>query len=81
MKAAIVVPTIRPSLALNFLEAWRSEFESHDVILVEDNPERTLNLPDARILHFSWKEIDEDLGKDSWIIPRRTDCIPYGQKT
>lgn len=28
---------------------------------------------------FDWTDIDKDLGKDAWIIPRKTDCIrSYG---
>lgn len=79
-KAAIVVPTIRHGHISRFLDAWRNEFENHLVIIVEDNPERTVDMPYAEdVLHYSWREIDEDLGKNSWIIPRRTDCIrSYG---
>jgi reversibly glycosylated polypeptide / UDP-arabinopyranose mutase len=25
--------------------------------------------------HFSWEEIDKDLGADSWIVPRRSDTV------
>jgi reversibly glycosylated polypeptide len=44
------------------------------VIIVEDNPERSFQLPDW-VTHVSWKEIDADLKDDAWIIPRRTGAI------
>lgn len=79
MRAAIVVPTIREKLIVSFLEAWKDSFSGHVVIVVEDNPERTfdVSLPNAQ--HYCWADIDEELGRDSWIIPRRTDCVrSYG---
>lgn len=50
------------------------------LVIVEDNPEKTFQLDDELLEgidyeHVSWKEIDDELGKRSWIIPRRTDCI------
>lgn len=41
---------------------------------MEDNPERSFALP-SDVRHVSWKEIDADLGKDAWIVPRRTDAV------
>ncbi len=79
MRAAIVVPTIRENLIVSFLETWKDAFSGHVVIVVEDNPERTfdVSLPNAQ--HYCWADIDEELGRDSWIIPRRTDCVrSYG---
>lgn len=79
MRAAIVVPTIREKLISSFLQAWKHAFSDQLVIVVEDNPERTfdVSLPGAQ--HYCWADIDEELGRDSWIIPRRTDCVrSYG---
>lgn len=75
MRAAIVVPTIRENLVAGFLDAWREAFSGHLVIVVEDNPERTfdISLPGAQ--HYCWADIDDELGRDAWIIPRRTDCV------
>jgi reversibly glycosylated polypeptide/UDP-arabinopyranose mutase len=68
MKAIIVVPTIRD---LSFLEDWREEFEPHKIIVCEDHPEKQLRLPKGfQIDHYSWREMDAELGADSWIIPR-----------
>lgn len=71
MKIFLVIPTIRN---LSFLKAWKNSFSECNLIIVEDNPEKNVELPVIKtksIIHFSWKEIDESLGKDSWIISRR----------
>lgn len=75
MKAAIVVPTIREKNIVDFLAAWADEFASHDLVVVEDNPEKSFEISGANVRHFCWGDIDEELGRESWIIPRRTDCI------
>lgn len=68
------MPTIREAEIQKFLEAWADHLEGHDIIVVEDNPEQSFDLRhDVR--HVSWKEIDADLGDDSWIIPRRSDAV------
>lgn len=73
-EVVIVVPTIREESIKAFLAAWRWPCE---VIVIEDNPERTFDL--AGVQHYAWTDIERDLGDDSWIIPRRTDCIrSYG---
>ncbi len=75
MRAAVVVPTIRESSILEFLAAWETEFSEHQVIVVEDNPERTFQISGKNVKHFCWRDIDSTLGHDAWIIPRRTDCV------
>lgn len=77
MKVCIVVPTIREESIRKFLNGWKSEFASHHLIVVEDNPEKSFDLPSNSfsIHHYAWDDIDKELGKESWIIPRRTDCI------
>jgi len=75
----IVVPTIREESIKRFLKAWESEFANHQIIVVEDNPKKTFKINQPNLTHYAWDDIDNDLGKDSWIIPRRTDCIrSYG---
>ncbi len=79
MKTAIVVPTVRPESIREFLEAWRSQFASHDILIIEDGPEPALNVSDSNIHHFCWADIDAEFGRESWIFPRKTDCIrSYG---
>src|SRR3989344_4987289 len=76
MKATIVIPTTREDNFLLWLEKWKSEFAGHHVIAVEDNPQKTFAVPVAEnISHYSWEDIDKELGERSWIIPRRTDCV------
>lgn len=78
MKAAIVVPSVRRRHIIDFLDSWKTEFTGQSIIVVEDNPERTFAL-DGRVQHYSWREIDDELGEYSWVIPRRSDCIrSYG---
>jgi hypothetical protein len=75
-KTTVVVPTIRENLIRTFLDAWRDEFAGAHVIVVEDNPEPTMALPDwPNVTHYSWRDIEQELGRDAWIIPRRTDCV------
>ena len=85
MKTSIIVPTIRENSILRFLNEWRKIFEKENVnlIIIEDNPEKTFNIEKDSykfiINHYSWEDIEKDLGKDSWIIPRRTSAVKsYG---
>ncbi|MBI4772093.1 MAG: hypothetical protein HY784_17175 [Chloroflexi bacterium] len=80
MKISIVVPTIRENSIQDFLAAWQEEFSEAHLIVVEDNPTRSFDLSAyPYISHYSWEDIERDLGEASWIIPRRTDCVrSYG---
>lgn len=70
----VVVPTIREASIRAFLDAWRWPCR---VIVVEDNPAPSFDI--GGVEHYSWADIERDLGADSWIIPRRTDCVrSYG---
>lgn len=73
-KVFIVIPTIRD---LKFLNDWKEQFAETYIIVCEDRPEKTLKLPKIgkKIYHYSWKEIDQELGKDGWIIPRKVSGI------
>lgn len=87
----LVVPTIRRNSILRFLSEWNSIdlFHSVDLMLMEDNPEKTFQPnaldqntdPQEQFLfslvkyHYCWKDIEADLGEDSWIIPRRSDTV------
>jgi hypothetical protein len=85
MKISIVVPTIRENSTKRFLSEWESVFEKHKIhlIIVEDNSEKTFDIKEKdykfKISHYAWEDIEKDLSKDSWIIPRRTSAIKsYG---
>jgi reversibly glycosylated polypeptide/UDP-arabinopyranose mutase len=72
-KVAIVIPTIRD---LSFLEEWRDEFLPHRILVCEDHAERQITLPTGfQIEHYSWAEIDAELGESSWVIPRQNAAI------
>jgi len=73
-KTFIVIPTIRD---LSFLKDWKEQFEETFIIICEDRPNKTLKLPKIgkKIYHYSWKEIDQELGKNGWIIPRKVSGI------
>ena len=71
----LVVPTIRESIH-SFLDQWSHE-KWDAVVVVEDNPRKTFELDVEG--HYSWAEIEEDLGDDAWIISRRDSAIrSYG---
>jgi len=75
---AVVIPSIREDCALKWIREWSDDLKDVRVILVEDNPEKTFTLP-GRVEHYSWRDIDSDLGDDSWIIARRNSgCRSYG---
>lgn len=70
MKPTIVIPTIRREQMDTWLEQWKPLQNHVRLIIVEDNPEKTLNPSWGE--HYCWKDIDGDLGDDSWIVPRRS---------
>jgi len=73
-KVAIVVPTNRPERMRDFLAAWAQPLRWQRIYVVEDGPAKSFEVP-SDVTHVSWAEIDADLGKDSWVIPRRTDAV------
>jgi reversibly glycosylated polypeptide/UDP-arabinopyranose mutase len=71
LKIAVVIPTIRD---LDFLKEWVSEFKNCYGIIIEDRAEKKIVSPKKyfkKLFHYSWQEIDRELGDRSWIIPRR----------
>jgi hypothetical protein len=74
---AIVVPTIRETCIKRWLTEWQGHLNTAQIYVVEDNPESTFDIKDC--VHYSWKDIEKELGSESWIIPRRTSAIKaYG---
>jgi reversibly glycosylated polypeptide/UDP-arabinopyranose mutase len=73
--AVVVVPTIRETSILAFLEAWREPLAGVPIVVVEDNPEKSFPLARPGLEHYAWDDIDRELGERAWIIPRRTDCV------
>jgi reversibly glycosylated polypeptide/UDP-arabinopyranose mutase len=89
-KAAIVVPTIREKQFNDNFGHWHSKLVEgecansktilsgkefpYKLIVVEDNAERSFPKM-AGWDHYCWQDINGCLGKDNWIIPRRSDCV------
>lgn len=80
----VVIPTIRDEEHfMKFWKAWEEEFKGCVVHIVFDMDKLPSWIKDVEtdITNFvyCWKDIDNDLGKNSWIIPRQTDCVrSYG---
>ena len=70
----VVIPTIRN---LDFLNDWEKQFSNVTIIVCEDKHKKSIKIPKVgkKIYHYSWKEIDKDLGDKSWIIPRKVSAI------
>lgn len=84
MDIAVVIATNRENCISKWLERWQEEFHDTRVIIVEDNPTTTFadtirEFDYKNIEHYAWDDIDRDLRKDAWIIPRRTSAVKsYG---
>ena len=74
-KVFIVIPTIRD---VTFLKRWAKQFRDTEIIICEDHPQKQIKVPKnigKKIYHYTWEDIDKDLGKNSWIIPRKVSGI------
>ena len=78
-KIYLVIPTIRN---LNFLKSWSDKLSDCHLIVVEDNDEKTVKIPNNKfksVSHYTHSDIDKDFGKNSWIISRKNAGIrSYG---
>ena len=78
-KISVVIPHHLSNL--DFINEWFREFVNEEIklIIVEDKPERQTTIPDwvkyKNTAIYSHKEIDAELGVNSWIIPRGTSAI------
>ena len=80
-KPCIVIPTNRPEQFVKWLEVWSKQLVGCHLIIIQDTKEKTLSIDTDKFTYdiYDWNDIDKDLGKDSWIIPRKTDCVrSYG---
>lgn len=75
-KIAVVVSSHLENLFHEFIYKWEKEFLSHNVIvyLNEDHEHKEFKLPKSKVQinHFSYEDHKKDLGKNSWIISRKT---------
>jgi hypothetical protein len=72
---ALVVPSIREDSLKRFIREWEPTglFDRVDLIIMEDNSQKSFETPAAAKLHLCWEDIDNhDWG---WIIPRRSDTV------
>lgn len=71
---ALVIPTIRD---LTFLNDWKEQLSNVDIYVCEDRPIKSVKIPKVgkKTYHYSWKEIDNELKENSWIIPRKVSAI------
>jgi reversibly glycosylated polypeptide / UDP-arabinopyranose mutase len=75
MKKILVIPSIREECFNRFMDAWKDKGDWDEVILVEDNPERTFKNTFNKAFHYSWKEISEVTSNNSWIFSKRDSAI------
>jgi hypothetical protein len=79
MKIFVVIPTIRN---LRFLTSWKNEFADCQLLIVEDNVNRQIQIPACpcqKVYHYGWGDIKNDFGEDEWIFSRRNAGIrSYG---
>ena len=63
----------------DFSEAWKDELKDVKLMVIENNAGQTFECRTENTFHFSWVDIDRDLGKNYWIIPRNISSIlSYG---
>lgn len=74
MRKTLVVPSCREGSLREFLRAWDGVGDWNELIVVEDGPTRTFELPDSAG-HYAWDDIARTLGEDAWIISRRDSAI------
>ena len=81
-KIGVIVPTVREVSINRFLRLWEKDFsiakQIISIYVIEDNPEPSFNLGRKipfEVRHVAWDAIKRTLGKDSWIIPRKSDAI------
>ncbi|MCM8534600.1 MAG: hypothetical protein NE334_01550 [Lentisphaeraceae bacterium] len=64
----------------NFSKNWEKELSQiANLVIVENNATHSFSSDQKNLTHLSWYDIDTDLGKNYWIIPRNSPAlISYG---
>lgn len=80
MSISVVIASCRERSLQKWFDKWTNfqDFYDSEVIVVEDNPVKQFKIDyhgHENVKHFAWNDIDEHLGTNSWIIPRRTSAI------
>ena len=73
MQVALVVPSCRGEQLRAFLDAWEPVKFWSTLVIVEDGPARSFDVPTRH--HFAHPDIEDAMGCDSWIISRRDSAI------
>jgi len=77
--SALVIATVRD---VTLLEQWGPILDDKTTVyVVEDREEKVIRVPDMKqkVVHVCHGDIDEDLKRNSWVIPRHTSGIKsYG---
>lgn len=75
-EVCLVVPSIRENSIKQFCTLWEhiGLFDAVDLMLVEDNPDKTFVVPQATY-HYTWRDVYTLFKDHSWIIPRRSDTV------
>lgn len=74
-KIFVVIPTVRN---LQFLRSWGNQFRDCSAVIVEDRPKKEITTPNKyfqKVHHYCWQDIDQELGNNNWIIPRKNSGI------
>jgi len=69
----LVIPSIRENSLKDFLTAWKNVGDWDKIILIEDNPTKTFHADVDH--HYSWREIEEALKDNAWIISKKDSAI------
>jgi len=81
-KSILVIPSIRENHFKSFLESWKDKGDWEEIVLIEDNSEKTFKFDSKwKVHHFSHEDIKTDLLDNSWIISRKDSaCRSFGFK-
>lgn len=78
----LVIPTIREPNFNAFMQQWEKTglFDRVDLIVVEDNWQKSFNVPTADSMsgachHIAWEDIDVEFRWAKNVIPRRSDTV------
>ena len=78
----LVIPSVRENCLNDFLQKWENNGDWDEIVLIEDNPEKTFKIKSKwKIHHYSHKEIKENLKENDWIISKKDSaCRSFGFK-
>lgn len=71
----IVVPSNSPQRMRDFIDNWRTELIGCHLIIIWDLPSKPKFDLDISNEQYSHKEIKKELGKNSWIIPKKSSAV------